>query len=162
MFVDLPGTITRLKAAWHLRKGRVATLKSRRPRASIGSLLTHSSLAMRRVGRMAIAPVLKTGVRKGMGVRIPHSPPLHFKPNQIITHNSPIQIKRKSCAKTRHPQMPKTLPRKHRDAERDPWFLCVQAFPLWCRDSVAMLLRNCWKLSAAWRQSFLFMANAAP
>jgi hypothetical protein len=24
---------------------------------------------------MAIAPVLKTGVRKGMGVRIPHSPP---------------------------------------------------------------------------------------
>ena len=25
---------------------------------------------------MAIAPVLKTGVRKGMGVRIPRSPPL--------------------------------------------------------------------------------------
>jgi hypothetical protein len=25
---------------------------------------------------MAIAPVLKTGVRKGLGVRIPHSPPI--------------------------------------------------------------------------------------
>lgn len=27
---------------------------------------------------MAIAPVLKTGVRKGMGVRIPHSPFIKF------------------------------------------------------------------------------------
>jgi hypothetical protein len=35
-----------------------------------------SPFSMRRAGRMAIAPVLKTGVRKGMGVRIPRSPPL--------------------------------------------------------------------------------------
>ncbi len=33
---------------------------------------------------MAIAPVLKTGVRKGMGVRIPRSPPLQvFKVNNL-------------------------------------------------------------------------------
>ena len=31
---------------------------------------------LRRVGRMAIAPVLKTGARKGLGVRVPHSPSL--------------------------------------------------------------------------------------
>ena len=34
-----------------------------------------SSSPLRRAGRMAIAPVLKTGARKGMGVRIPRSPP---------------------------------------------------------------------------------------
>ena len=34
---------------------------------------------------MAIAPVLKTGVRKGMGVRIPRSPPLHLRLGQVIS-----------------------------------------------------------------------------
>ncbi len=45
-----------------------------------------TTLAVRRAGRTAIAPVLKTGARKGLGVRIPRSPLecLHFLPTSCI------------------------------------------------------------------------------
>ena len=47
-----------------------------------------SPFSMRRAGRMAIAPVLKTGVRKGMGVRIPRSPPLYLLQTKHLHLNS--------------------------------------------------------------------------
>lgn len=62
--------------------GKFAILKSCFSRARMRALLGHLTFKkyflpnVRRAGRMAIAPVLKTGVRKGMGVRIPRSPPL--------------------------------------------------------------------------------------
>ena len=36
------------------------------------------------LAELAIAPVLKTGARKGLGVRVPHSPLLAFTPANIF------------------------------------------------------------------------------
>lgn len=49
---------------------------------------------LRRAGRTAIAPVLKTGARKGLGVRIPRSPLLH-QPELQATITAVLQVTEK-------------------------------------------------------------------